>query len=220
MGELALQIGGMLKWAGLVLSPVLLLPLITLALGKLIAGPSGLLIRLLDPISSLSLSLSRLAALLLLLAQLTVILGRYVFGWSASWMNELVIYGFAALFMLAASGALKADAHVRVDIFRTAMSNKQKAMVDLAAYYFFFFPVCLLILWVVAGSSSFAHSWANLEGSRESDGLPIFYLFRTLIPVFAVLMVIQGVSEALKAALIIRGLRQPAPAHELEHGAA
>lgn len=220
MGELALQIGDAMKWLALVFLPSLALPLLVLAIGKPVSRLCDRVSGLLDSVSSGALWLARVSALILVLAQLAVILGRYVFGWSASWLNEMVVYGFAALFMLAASSALKADAHVRVDIFRGNMRGKQKAIVDLAGLYVFLIPVCALILWTVSGSSSFAESWLNLEGSRESDGLPIYFLFRTLIPVFAVLMLLQGASEAMKNAQIVRGLRAPDEPHEFEHGAA
>ena len=44
-----------------------------------------------------------------------------------------------------------------------------------------------------------ARSWAILEGSRETSGLPVVYLLKTLIPVFALLMALQGVSQAIRA---------------------
>ncbi len=220
MGELALQIGTILKFSGLLLSPFLLLPLIVLIIGKPIAKIGDTFIDLLDPVSSAAMALAMVATLVMLFAQLMVIIGRYSFGWSASWLNEMVVYGFAAMFMLAAASALKADAHVRVDIFRAAMTPRYKSLVDLLGLYLLLFPVCILILWTVAGSSAFAESWISFQGSRESDGLPIYYLFRTLIPVFAVLMILQGLSEALKSAMILRGLREPPQTSDFENRAA
>lgn len=220
MGEAALQIGSILKTIGLVFSPLLVLPLIILLLGRPVQKIGAFLTELLDPVSGGALFLAKFAALSLILVQLAVILGRYIFGWSASWLNEIVIYSFAILFLLAAASALKSDDHVRVDIFRGRMSAQQRAGIDMAGYYLFFFPICILILWTVAGSSSFAESWLKLEGSRESDGLPVYFLFRTLIPAFAILMLLQGLSEAIKSAMILRGLREPPPEHKAEHGAA
>jgi len=56
-----------------------------------------------------------------------------------------------------------------------------------------------------------ARSWAILERSQESSGLPLVFLLKTLIPVFAVMMALQGVSQAARAlALLI----PPAPAGE------
>jgi TRAP-type mannitol/chloroaromatic compound transport system permease small subunit len=44
-------------------------------------------------------------------------------------------------------------------------------------------------------------SWSILEGSRETSGLPFVYGLKTLIPLFALLLGLQGVSQALRAAL-------------------
>ena len=45
-----------------------------------------------------------------------------------------------------------------------------------------------------------ARSWAILERSRETSGLPLVFLLKTLIPVFALLLALQGVAQAIRAA--------------------
>jgi TRAP-type mannitol/chloroaromatic compound transport system permease small subunit len=52
-----------------------------------------------------------------------------------------------------------------------------------------------------------ARSWAILEGSRETSGLPFVYLLKTLIPLFAVLIGLQGVAQAIHAALVLTSTR-------------
>lgn len=203
MAELLLTIGISLKWLGLALTPLFLLPWLTLILPGLFARPAQKLVQWLDHVSTIALSIASFLAVFMVIAQLLVIVGRYVFDWSASWANELIIYSFAGLFLIAASSALKSDAHVRVDILREKMSRKQKAGIDLAGLYLFLIPICILILWA-AISPSFVRSWMQFEGSRESDGLPINYIFRTLVPLFAVLLLSQGLAEALRASLILR----------------
>jgi len=42
-------------------------------------------------------------------------------------------------------------------------------------------------------------SWAVLERSREASGLPLVFLFKTLIPVFALLLALQGAAQAIRA---------------------
>ena len=44
-----------------------------------------------------------------------------------------------------------------------------------------------------------ARSWAILERSQEVGGLPFVYVLKTLIPLFAVLMALQGVAQAIRA---------------------
>jgi len=218
MGELFLTIGTGLKWMGFALSPLLLLPWLTLAFPDLLAAPAKRLAKWLDHIASAALNCAMVLAGLMVLAQLLVIIGRYIFDWSASWANEVIIYSFAGLFLLGAASALKSDAHVRVDILREKMSPKQRASIDLTGLYLFLFPICALILWS-AISPSFVRSWLQFEGSRESDGLPIYFLFRTLVPLFAALLATQGLSEALKAALTLRGHDTPPPQDQDVHAA-
>jgi TRAP-type mannitol/chloroaromatic compound transport system permease small subunit len=50
-----------------------------------------------------------------------------------------------------------------------------------------------------------AHAWAVLERSREASGLPFVYLLKTLIPLFAFLIGLQGVAQAIRAALVLIG---------------
>jgi TRAP-type mannitol/chloroaromatic compound transport system permease small subunit len=45
-----------------------------------------------------------------------------------------------------------------------------------------------------------ARSWAILERSQESSGLPLVFVLKTLIPLFAVLMALQGIAQAIRAA--------------------
>lgn len=210
MSAFFLTLGTVLKWLGFAASPLFLLPILVIVAPDLVARPARGLIRLIDGVTSSALHIAMWLGGLMVLAQLLVIVGRYVFDWSASWANETIVYSFAGLFLLAAGSALRSDAHVRVDILREKMNPKQRARVDLAGLYLFLFPICILILWA-AISPSFVRSWAQFEGSRESDGLPIKYIFRTLVPLFAVLLMTSGLGEALRAAFRLRGLDAPAP---------
>lgn len=205
MGELFLTIGTALKWAGFALTPLFALPFAALVLPDRLAPIAKRVASLTDRVSLGALNVAMILAGLMVLAQLLVIIGRYIFDWSASWANEVIIYSFAGMFLLAAASALRSDAHVRVDILRERMGPKQRAVVDLAGLYLFLLPICILILWS-AISPSFVRSWAQFEGSRESDGLPIYYIFRTLVPAFAALLMTQGLGNALRAALTIRGI--------------
>lgn len=218
MAEMFLLLGTGLKWLGFGLSPLLLLPLAVLFIPGLLRPLADGLIAVLDRISSATLGAAMVCAVIVVFAQLCVVLARYVFGLSFSWLNETVIYAFAAMFLLAASSALRDDDHVRVDILRTRYGVKPRAGIELAGIYLFLFPICILILWS-AISPSFVRSWANFEASRESDGLPILFLFRTLIPLLAVLLIGQGLSQALKAAQVIRGQREADALHGQGAGA-
>lgn len=219
--QVFLLLGTGFKWLGLALLPLFALPLIVLAVPRLLDGVAKHLITLIDRFSGIALGGAMACGLLLVFSQLIVVLLRYAFGLSFTWLNEIVTYAFAAMFMLGAAAALRDGAHVRVDILRPRFGEAGRNWIELAGAYLLLFPICVRIL--MTSEAGLARSWMLLEGSRESDGLPILYLFKTLVPVFAVLLMAQGLSESLKAALRLTGALPPAePAGDVEasgHGA-
>lgn len=210
-----LSLGGALNWLGLALSPLLALPLIVLIWPEPVERFAKWLSARIDAVSGWALGGAITSAIILVGSQLLVVLLRYAFGLSFTWLNEIVVYAFAAMFMLGSASALRDDAHVRVDILRPRFGARGRNWVELAGIYLFLFPICIRLLAMT--EQGLARSWALFEGSRESDGLPLLFLFKTLLPVFAVLMIVQGLSEALKAALRLTGKLEDAP-EEVPHG--
>ena len=148
--------------------------------------------------------IGRIAAwgvLVVVLVEFTVVLLRYGFGIGSIWLRETVVYAHAALFMLAAAWTLAAGGHVRVDIFYARTSARHKAWVDLLGTAFFLLPFMAALLFL--SLPYVARSWAILERSRETSGLPLVFVLKTLIPGFAALMLLQGASLAIRAGLTL-----------------
>ncbi len=141
-------------------------------------------------------------SLAVVLLQFAVVVMRYAFGIGSIRLSESVIYGHAALFMLASAWTLQANGHVRVDVFYADASPRSKALVDLLGALLLLLPFVAVIAWFAV--PYVARSWALLERSRETSGLPFVYLLKTLIPLFALLLGLQGVSQAIHAALALR----------------
>jgi TRAP-type mannitol/chloroaromatic compound transport system permease small subunit len=141
--------------------------------------------------------------LLTVLTQFFVVLGRYVFGIGSLMMQEAIIYMHATLFMLASAYVLKVDGHVRVDIFYREAAPRTKALVNLFGSIVFLLPMCVVIFWV--SYPYVENSWAIMEGSRETSGIPGVFLLKTAILIFAVQMGLQGLSIILHSILAIRG---------------
>lgn len=204
--------GTALRYAGYVGLPLLLLPILVLIAPKPLSHVAKSISEALDRVSGAAMGFSVAAAFLIILIQLSAVLLRYVFGLSFSWLNDSVIFSFAMIFMLGAAATLRDDGHVRVDIMRSRFGPRTRAGIELFGALIFIFPIGILILY--AGAGLITRTWLDLEPFNESDGLPIKYLFKTLVPLFAVLMIGQGLSQALKSALIIRGISPP---EEIEH---
>jgi TRAP-type mannitol/chloroaromatic compound transport system permease small subunit len=136
-------------------------------------------------------------ALVVVLLQFALVLARYLFGLGSIWATEAVIYAHATLFLLAAAWTLRAGGHVRVDIFYAEASPRSKATIDLIGAVLLLLPFALVLVWL---SWPYAvRSWAILEHSQESSGLPLVFLLKSLIPLFAVLMALQSVAQAIRA---------------------
>jgi len=163
------------------------------------------LARLADRIDRITAAIGRAVAwctLAVVLIQFAVVLMRYVLGIGFVRLQESILYGHAGVFMLAAAWTLRENGHVRVDIFYADASRRARALVDLigAALLLMPFALALLIL-----SAPYAErSWAILERSRETSGLPAVFLLKTLIPLFALSMALQGVSQAIRAIEVLR----------------
>jgi len=148
-------------------------------------------------------------ALAVVLLQFALVLARYLFGLGSIWLTETVIYAHATLFMLAAAWTLSAGGHVRVDVFYAEASPRTRAKIDLIGALSLLLPFALMLTWLSLPYA--ARSWAILERSQESSGLPLVFALKTLIPLFALLMALQGIAQAIRAlALLI----PPPPAGE------
>ena len=141
-------------------------------------------------------------ALLMLLLQFAIVVLRYVFGISYIFLNEGVLYLHASLFMLGAGYTLLVDKHVRVDIFYANRSKRGKALTDIFGHICFLLPSMLLLLYYTWPSVKY--SWAIFEGAVSVGGIPASFLLKTLIPAFAVLLIIQCIANLVKDVLIYR----------------
>jgi TRAP-type mannitol/chloroaromatic compound transport system permease small subunit len=106
-------------------------------------------------------------------------------------MQELVRYLYATVFMLCAAYTLAEDEHVRVDIFYSNMKKKHKALVNLLGSLIFLIPVCFSILFF--SYNYVINSWLQLEGSLEERGLHAVFLLKSLIWIFAIMLILQAI---------------------------
>ncbi len=160
--------------------------------------------RLADHIDRLNTAVGRAAswcALAIVLIGFAVVLMRYVLGLGSIWLQESILYAHAALFLLAAAWTLKEGGHVRVDVFYANAAPRTKALIDLLGALLLLLPFALAVIWF--SLPYVERSWAILERSRETSGLPLVFGLKTLIPLFALLLALQGVAQAIRAAAVL-----------------
>jgi TRAP-type mannitol/chloroaromatic compound transport system permease small subunit len=167
--------------------------------------PPGRPDNLLDRIST---HIGRAAAWLtvfMVFVTVAVVLMRYVFDAGQIWLQETVVWMHAVVFMLGAAHTLRAEQHVRVDIFYRTMSRRRRAWIDLLGVLVFLLPVCLFLGWT---SFDFVtQSWSIREASREPGGLPYPFipLLKSVLLLMPITLALQGLSMFLGSLQALRG---------------
>jgi TRAP-type mannitol/chloroaromatic compound transport system permease small subunit len=110
---------------------------------------------------------------------------------------DMSYYLYAVLFMTGGAYALSRGQHVRGDIFYKNWSVKTQGKVDLFLYIFAFYPGILAM--VSVGAQWAAYSWSIHERAFTSAAAPPLYPLKTVIPIAAGLMAIQGIAEVIRA---------------------
>jgi TRAP-type mannitol/chloroaromatic compound transport system permease small subunit len=160
--------------------------------------------RIADGIDRITAASGRIAtwcSLYVVAAEFAVVVLRYVLGFGSIRLQESVLYAHAGLFMLAAAWTLQIDGHVRVDIFYARATPQARAIVDLFGSVVFLLPFATVLF--ILSLPYVERSWHIFEGSPQPSGLPLVYLLKTIILVFAALIGLQGLGQAIRAALIL-----------------
>jgi len=171
----------------------------------------SLLLRLARRIDALNRAIGKLAGWLALAMVLTGAfnaVARYFDravggGLSSNAYIEVQWYLFSLVFLLGAPHALRAGAHVRVDVLYARLSTRGRAWIDLLGGLLFLVPFCLFALWV--SWPAVRDSWAIREGSPDPGGLAR-YPIKSAIPLAFGLLLLQGLSEIVKRVALLRGI--------------
>jgi TRAP-type mannitol/chloroaromatic compound transport system permease small subunit len=152
-------------------------------------------------------SLLRWLALVMLLMGAYNAVARYLTRYagvnlSSNALNEAQWYLFSVIFLLGAAYGLKVDAHVRVDVLYGRLSERARGWIDLLGTVLFLIPFTLVMLWV--SYPTVRNSWVIREVSPDPGGLPR-YPVKALILLSFALLLLQGISQAVKAVDRIRG---------------
>ena len=139
----------------------------------------------------------------LLLATLVVLYGvtrRYAFDSPANWELELTIYLCSITYLLGGAFAHRYNTHVKVDILYLRMTPRVRAIIDLCTSLLFFAGVGLL-LW-----QGTEWTYKAIMGGVTSGSIwdPIIWPVRMLIPVGALLLLLQGIVKFIRDLRIAR----------------
>ena len=149
--------------------------------------------------------------LMIVVAELLIVLFRFVFSYEQTYMGDLVRFWYAALFMLGCAYTLYEDGHVRIDLLYAEANPRRRGLVNAIGALVLGMPFCWLILSVgTAGRTGILNSaLRTFEIEGVGDGMYILYLMTVLVGVFAVTLIIQFVSMMFGGMADVLG--EPAP---------
>ncbi len=140
-------------------------------------------------------------ALLIVMAELTIVITRFIFSYEQAFMGDLVRFWYAALFLFASAYTLLHEGHVRVDVFYAGLSRRSKGRVNTIGAIILGMSLCWTILIIgFKGKASIIYGpLANFEVSQSGFGMYTKYLMAGFLAVFAVTMLIQFVSQMFES---------------------
>lgn len=159
------------------------------------------MLRLANGLESIVVWIGRAVAwltLAMVLLTVAVVVLRYFFSSGRIWMQELVTWSHAAVFLLGAGYTLARDEHVRVDVLYRRYSAATQARINIAGTVLLLFPVCGFL--ARACGHYALKSWQVMERSPETGGLgyPLIPLAKTMLFAMFVLLMAQGIVTVLR----------------------
>jgi TRAP-type mannitol/chloroaromatic compound transport system permease small subunit len=133
----------------------------------------------------------------LIFANVVEVFARYALRSPTVWALDTTTMSYAALFMLGAALALLKGAHVRTDILWGAFSDRTKGMIDSLVFLLLFLPTMVVLFYI--SIDDFLYSYSIDERSSSGAWGPIIWPLRGVIPLTALMLFLQGVSELLKS---------------------
>ena len=144
--------------------------------------------------------LSWLIGLLVLLLVYETIM-RFFFKTNVPWIYDVSYMLGGSAIAIGAAMALKNGNHVRVDIFSTKLSERNRAILDITLGLIVFIPVMYIA--IVNSFESAYVSWVRKEHIMSGNWRPPIYPLKMIIPLTFFLLIIQGVGEISKNILVL-----------------
>jgi TRAP-type mannitol/chloroaromatic compound transport system permease small subunit len=161
-------------------------------------------------LDTLSLWVGRIACLLLvplMVAMVWEVVARKLFIAPTLWAYDTSRMLSGALFMLGAGYALMRGVHIRADFLYRLWRPENQAKVDAILYIVLSFPGMLFFFYIAADYTFDA--WLKWERSMDTAWMAPVAPARTAMPLGALFLILQGISEFLKCLYTIENNRWP-----------
>lgn len=126
---------------------------------------------------------------------------RYLFNSPTVWTNELSQRLFGAYCILGGGYILRYGGHVNVDIVYSRFSDKNRALLDIFTSVLFFLFAGMMLVY---GGSLAWDSLSRFEHSESAWNPPIWPA-KLMIPIGALLLLLQGIAKLIRDFSIVLG---------------
>ncbi len=146
-------------------------------------------------------------ALFVVVAELQIVISRFVFSYEQAFMGDLVRMWYGGLFLFASAYTLVEEGHVRVDVFYSTFDQRTRGLVNAVGSVVLGLPFCwtIIVLGMSKSTSIITNPILTLEVTQSGFGMYIKYLMAGFLAVFAVSMAIQFTAYFLEGVADYRG---------------
>lgn len=132
------------------------------------------------------------------------VISRRVFNAPHIWSFEIIVMFYGFHFTIVAAYTLYHKRHVNIDVILNRFPRKTKTVIEILGYLAFFFVFTSAIL--IFGIHFAKISWLTHEASETTFGPPL-YPIKTVVPIAAFLLILQGISDFIKKLVfLIKGV--------------
>ena len=146
-------------------------------------------------------------ALLVVVAELQIVISRFIFSYEQAFMGDLVRMWYAGLFLFASAYTLIEEGHVRVDVLYSGFAQRTRGLVNAVGSVVLGLPFCwtIILLGMSKSTSIITNPLLTLEVTQSGFGMYIKYLMAGFLAVFAVSMAVQFTGYFLEGIADYRG---------------
>lgn len=162
------------------------------------------ILKFIDRLSETSGALGKWFAFLLVLIGSYEAIARHFFNAPTIWAYDSMCMSGGIIYMLGASYNYLHDAHTRVDLIYSSLSQRKKALIDVICAIFLFFP--LMIIMFKLSVTWALRAWRIHEVMFNSFWYPPAAPYRTVFAVGLLLLILQGTARFIRDLhFLIRG---------------
>ena len=132
-------------------------------------------------------------AFLVVIAELLIVITRFVFSYEQAFQGDIVRFWYAALFLFASAYTLFEDGHVRVDVLYSKFSSKAKGIVNSYGSVLMGMTLCwcILLLGMWEKTNVIVNPMLSYESAQSGFGMYTKYWLASFLAIFAISMMIQ-----------------------------